>query len=197
MKTNLPGKYEVVASAQIDKSQADVWSVLEDFANVYTWAPSVAESYTIGNAERGNGAGRHCKVEGFGHIDEYVTEWEEGTGFIYEITPLGPLDKSWSSWKIQALGDTRSRIEVKFSYNLRFGAFGKIMHKLVMRKKLEQSLPQVLESSEKPRRKRCTDSPFKRKPCHRVGFSLSSDIAHANCRLFAGRQLACTVSIRE
>jgi hypothetical protein len=36
-----------------------------------------------------------------------------------------------------------------FSYSIRFGLFGKIIHKLMMRAKLEKSLPETLQSVKK------------------------------------------------
>jgi len=44
---------------------------------------------------------------------------------------------------------TNTRLEVVFSYNIRFGLLGKIVHKLIMRGKLEKSLPETLLSVKK------------------------------------------------
>ena len=104
------------------------------------------ESHAIGNKQMGVGAGRHCKLDGFGEIDEYLTVWQEGSGFVYDVTPLGPIDKAYSSWWLSANNDHSTRLEVVFSYDLRFGLLGKIMHKLIMRSKLEQSLPEILKA---------------------------------------------------
>lgn len=145
----LTGKYELVARIDINASQNKSWEVLEDFNNVYTWAPGVVESHGLGLIEKQIGAGRHCKLDGFGEIDEYVTHWQEGIGFVYDVSPLGPLYKAFSSWWLTSIDETNTRLEVVFSYNIRFGLFGKIMHKLIMRGKLEKSLPDTLQSVKK------------------------------------------------
>jgi len=142
----LSGRYNVGTKIVIDASRDKVWQVLEDFGNVYTWAPGVSVSHQIGDKEIGVGAGRHCQLDGFGAIDEYITQWHEGRGFVYNVTPLGPLDKSHSSWWLTAKGENKTELEVVFSYNIRFGLFGKIMHALVMRKKLLASLPETLSA---------------------------------------------------
>lgn len=69
----LPGKFNVSAVIDLNASQSNVWEVLQDFPNVYLWAPSVTESHAIGNTASGVGSGRHCKLDGFGEIDEYIT----------------------------------------------------------------------------------------------------------------------------
>lgn len=142
----LSGNYHLSSTIKIDAPQAKVWSVLKDFANVYTWVPSVKESYAIGKGSECVGAGRHCKLEGFGEIDEYITQWANGHGFVYDVTPLGPLDKFYSCWWLTPNNETKTQLTVTLAYNLRFGLFGKIMHKLIMRSKLEQSLPLALEA---------------------------------------------------
>ena len=145
----LAGKYRLVARIDNDASQKKSWEVLEDFNNVYTWAPGVTESHGIGKGDKQIGAGRHCKLDGFGEIDEYITHWQEGTGFVYDVSPLGPLHNALSSWWLTPIDETSTRLEVVFSYNIRFGLFGRIMHKLIMRGKLEKSLPETLQSVKK------------------------------------------------
>jgi hypothetical protein len=57
---------------------------------------------------------------------------------------LGPLDKSNSTWRVTNVGDSKTKLHVILSYDLRFGLFCKILLKLVMRRKLVQSLPDTL-----------------------------------------------------
>ncbi|EPJ49256.1 MAG: hypothetical protein OFPI_25610 [Osedax symbiont Rs2] len=140
----LTGKYEVAATVIINARQQQVWELLEDFYDVYTWVPTVKKSHSLNDKKLGIGAGRYCELDGFGSIEEYITGWYPGIGFVYQITPLGPLDRSHSSWWLTEMADGRTELTVTLSYNIRFGLFGKMMHKLVMRKKLEESLPDTL-----------------------------------------------------
>ncbi len=143
----LPGKYEVRTAVIINTPAATVWDVLKDFSNVSNWAPTVTESYYLNTKTSGVGTGRHCHIEGFGDIQEYVTDWQEGTGFTYSVTALGPLAASNSSWWLTRIDNQTTKLEVVFSYDLRFGLFGKILHKLMMRKKLEKSLPETVAAT--------------------------------------------------
>ncbi|MEE1673394.1 SRPBCC family protein [Agarivorans aestuarii] len=137
----LKGKYKVETSVDINAPVEQVWAVIGDFTNV-AWAPSVTASHPIGRADLGVGAGRHCALQGFGEIDEYITQWSEGQGFVYNVSPLGPLNNGHSSWWIEKVGEN-SRVNIVLSYDLRFGLFGRLLHALVMRKKLKGSLPQT------------------------------------------------------
>jgi hypothetical protein len=133
-------KYAVSTSVIIDATRLEVWNVLQDFANVADWAPTVSHSNVIGKAEKGVGHGRHCKIDGFGGIDEFITLWEENRGFEYDVSALGPLAESKSSWVITETGNGKARLSISLNYNTRFGLLGTIMHAMIMRKKLEMSI---------------------------------------------------------
>jgi len=142
----LKGTYSVTSRIEFNATQEEVWAVLAEFSTVSAWAPQVKESHAIGKGENCVGAGRHCVLDGFGAIDEIITRWEEGTGFVYSVTPLGPLHQAHSSWWLTSKANNKCQLEVVFSYDIRFGLFGKMMHKMIMRKKLENSLPVTLDA---------------------------------------------------
>ena len=139
-------KYSAATKIVMNASQKQAWQVLQDFSSVHTWAPAVSDSYQIGKEQKGVGHGRHCDIDGFGGIDEIITQWNEGKGFEYSVTPLGPLAASSSQWKLVKMGETHTRLEVTLSYNLRFGIFGKLLHALVMKSKLQTSLKETGEA---------------------------------------------------
>ena len=84
--TDLPRQHLCTQELDIDAPASAVWEVLADFNNAYLWAPSVSHSYGLTDAERCVGAARRCTVEGFGTIDEHITEWTEGRGFTFTVT---------------------------------------------------------------------------------------------------------------
>ena len=139
-------QHQLVATITINDTTENVWSVLKDFDHVYTWAPSVEASYGLNEQQHEVGAGRYCKLKGFGEIKEYILAWDEGRGFVYDVTPLGPLHNAISRWKIIPVNERLCQLEVSFKYDIRFGLLGRLMHALVMRKKLETSLPDTLSA---------------------------------------------------
>lgn len=142
---NTKRNFSINKTVHIKTTKPKAWEVLKDFNNVYTWAPGVEESFGLTIKQAQVGAGRHCKLDGFGEIDEYVVEWNEGTGFVYDVTPLGPLTNALSRWELLDNGATTT-LKVELNYDIRFGLLGKLMHKLIMRKKLEESLPDTLNA---------------------------------------------------
>jgi len=143
------GQYAVNTSIVINATRRDIWSVLKDFDNVFKWAPGVTKSHAVGKTPLGVGHVRHCDIDGFGSIDETITYWEEDTGFEYTVTPLGPLHQSSSRWTLKDAGQRTARLDITLTYSVRFGVFGKLLHALVMRKKLEASLQSTVSAVKK------------------------------------------------
>jgi len=143
---DLKTSYLIEKSITINAPLSKVWQVLSDFNDVYTWAPTVTHSNGLDEKNNQVGAGRHCKIEGFGAIDEIITQWQENKGFTYSISDLGPLTKGLSRWTLIELAENKTTIKVEFGYELRFSFVGNLLHKLVMRGKLEAGLPDTLKA---------------------------------------------------
>jgi len=150
MKNNNFGKsYLIEENITINAPLTKVWQILSDFNDVYTWAPTVTHSSGLDERTNQIGAGRHCKIEGFGAIDEVITQWQENKGFTYTISDLGPLTGGLSRWTLTQESQNKTSIKVEFAYNLRFSFIGKLLHKLVMRRKLAAGLPDTLKALKK------------------------------------------------
>ncbi len=143
-KATLPTNYSFTKQITINAPLDKVWTVLSDFNNVYTWAPTVTNSYALNTKEQQVGASRHCDIEGFGAIQEVVTQWKEKSGYSYTVSDLGPLTAAQSNWKIEKSGDHKTVLTIVLAYNLKFSIFGKLLHSLMMKNKLSQSLDLTL-----------------------------------------------------
>ena len=132
--------YSIKANLMINAPAKEVWAVLADFNNVYTWAPTVTHSAALNGKNNEVGAGRSCSITGFGDIEEIITQWQEGENFTFTISDLGPLTLANSRWQIDTTSDNMTKLTVDFNYQLKFGLFGKLLHSLMMRNKLEKGL---------------------------------------------------------
>lgn len=142
--SGINGSYIISTTGRLSAPAGEIWDVLADFSAVDTWAPQVTQSYQLGDKHTGVGAQRHCDIAGFGSIDEIITEWIDGKSLTYEVTPLGPLGVSYNRWSVMPLSDSESLVVVELSYDVRFGLFGKLLHALMMRGKLEEAFPKGL-----------------------------------------------------
>lgn len=140
-KSNFEKPLSVSVTTVMNADRAEAWAKLSEFDDVYKWAPGVSKSHALKGKEAvGVGHGRHCEVEGFGGIDEYITAWQEHQGLEYSISPVGPLHKARSRWTLSDSGNGKTRLDIVLSYQVRFGLIGKLMHKFIIKGKLQGSL---------------------------------------------------------
>ncbi len=97
--------YKVESHIIIDAPAEEVWRVLADFGEVHQWAPSVTNSYSTSERNGGLDASRHCEIQGFGSVEENITEWNEGSDFTYFATGVGPISEGHSTWSVEAVGN--------------------------------------------------------------------------------------------
>lgn len=128
----------------IDAPAERVWEVLADFGGVQKWAPGVTKSYSTSKSNGGADAARHCDIPGFGGIEEFVTEWNEGVGFTYRVEPFGMIDESSSTWRITPQGD-KTLVYTELILNMRFGVLGSLMERLFVKRKVEKGTRKGLE----------------------------------------------------
>lgn len=141
---SMPGRYRHQATVVINASAADTWAVMADFSAADNWAPQVTNSYALGDSDKGIGAGRHCDIQGFGGVQEYITEWTEGESYVYEVTPLGPLGRSFSHWSVEPISANQCRATTAVALDVRFGILGRIMYHLVLKSKLNGGVKAAL-----------------------------------------------------
>ena len=135
---------EITDSIKITASRNSVWAVLSDFHHVDRWAARVIRVDRLEGPDHGLGASRRCDVKGAGVIEEIISRWEEGEMLGYDVSPLGPLGSALSIWRIQKIDPSHCEVTLQLGYNLRFGWFGRLLHHVIVRRRIEQRLPAIL-----------------------------------------------------
>jgi hypothetical protein len=120
-----------------------VWALLSDLEAVRHYNPTVRAASVKGSRRTGIGAERVCDLEPKGRVVERVTHWEEGRAVGLEVAE--------SDWPIRFMrwvtrvepADKGSLITQKLEYAVKFGPAGWLLDRLVMRRKLSDTLDVV------------------------------------------------------
>ncbi len=129
----------------IDAPKDQVWATLADIGSIYKWNPGVTKSYSTSDATQGEGATRHCDLEGgSNYLDERAFDWKEGEGFKIDIYDTNmPLKRNVVHFTVEADGDG-TLVSVSPDYELKFGPIGVLMDKLFAGRQFRNGMAEML-----------------------------------------------------
>lgn len=132
-------RHDIHIEAPLDK----VWAVLADLEAVQHYNSGVKHAKYISTVRHGVGASRQCDFKSKGWVKERVIAWEPlqaVTMEFYEST----LPIEFMRWRtVLAPEDTGTRVSQDLEYKIKFGLFGALLDKLVMRRKMDQALSEL------------------------------------------------------
>jgi ligand-binding SRPBCC domain-containing protein len=111
---------QVKEAIEIGAPLDTVWSILENFGDVAAWAPYMRHSALIGEQKTGVGTRRKLRHDWGFHIEEAVTNWDTGRGFVFAVVKAPyPMKDVRETWMIEhANGHTTVTSTVEYSMGL-------------------------------------------------------------------------------
>ena len=127
----------VSAEARITVPVAQAWAFLRDLPRANQYGPGVTECTITTERREGVGASRRVVSKAAGPMDETVTEWNEGNGFVIRLhrgegDPAIFRDASFR-YAIEADGDG-TRATLTLSYAPKGGPLGGLIDWLFLRR---------------------------------------------------------------
>jgi hypothetical protein len=135
----------VAVLVQIPREQA--WEKLRDFSVAHYYVPGLVRTEIVSPLREGIGAHRRVYDEDGDFLEETVIEWQGGQGFVIKLhdgdEPMTPFDRAEFAYRIEAQGSEQTLIELSLTYQMPWGAIGKILADWFIRPVMEDKLVQV------------------------------------------------------
>lgn len=141
----LNGPYNNFASLDIKLERAEVWQVIKDFDNIYSWCPiyqKIEDNHALTDQE----SSRHYSIDGFNPMKDKITDLHPGYGYVYKIENVSVIEHVQASWWLTSLNHKLTRLNLVLSYQIKPGVLNKLKHNLFLKNKLESLLPNTLEA---------------------------------------------------
>ncbi len=128
---------------RIDTAPATVWKALADLEAVQYYNPGVTRARYLSASREGVGASRECELKPKGRVKERVIAWEPERAISLEL-----YEHEWPvttlRWRTALQPDgTGTLVTQETEYKMKFGLFGALLNRLVMRRKLHDAIAEV------------------------------------------------------
>ncbi len=131
-------------SIEIAASPNSVWGTLVDIGSIAEWNPGVVASRCTSGGEVDLGSKRICELGGRNYLDEEVVEFVHQRRIAFRINDTNlPFAHAVIRFTITPAGD-HSYVEVSPEYRLKYGALGKLMDALMVRRMYRAGMVDML-----------------------------------------------------
>jgi len=106
----------------VELPPAAAWQRMSDLSKAHFYVPGVTDTRIDTPATRGVGASRTVFLKGREAMEETVTEWREGSGFLLRLhrggRPIAPFGRAEFSYSMMALDSGRTRVRLELRYRM-------------------------------------------------------------------------------
>ena len=129
----------------VNTAKTTAWKILADFANL-NWTQTVKDVHYISEKQSGVGTVRHCNLNDGGYLVERITQWDEGSGYVYIIDDArDPVSTdSYATWRISG-DEHRCKVTFEVNYRLKYGILGIVMNVLMAKSKFSKQIATFME----------------------------------------------------
>jgi uncharacterized protein YndB with AHSA1/START domain len=128
-------------SIRVDAPPEKVWSVLASLDLLDRYDPGVTRSEIITPSREGPGSARRCELRPGGWLKEKVADWNPNKSLSFELFECSlPVRRLKHSYTLTPDGAAGTTVRQRMEYELRFGALGKLMDALMVRRKWDAGI---------------------------------------------------------
>jgi ribosome-associated toxin RatA of RatAB toxin-antitoxin module len=111
-----------------------VWQVLNNYGAIEKFAPTIKSSSIVNGLETGLGAKRKCTFADGSSLIEEITQYQEGQGYIMEISEhTMPLKSMQAEMRVNAIDDENCEIFMSADFVVKGGPLGWLLGQFMLR----------------------------------------------------------------
>ncbi|WP_373081746.1 SRPBCC family protein [Zhongshania sp.] len=132
-------KHEATARVVIDLPREEAWDLLKDLSLAHNYVPAVTRTEITTDKTTGLGASRRVYQRSGKGMDETVTEWNEGHGFVIRLHKgekgaPPPFRQAVFRYRLEDAGHSRTALTASLVFDMRWGPLGRILYERLLHK---------------------------------------------------------------
>ncbi|WP_372863086.1 SRPBCC family protein [Spongiibacter sp.] len=129
--------HEASARVVIDMPRELAWELLKDLSLAHHYVPGVLRCELHEGPRQGLGASRRVYQKMGRWMDETVTEWNEGSGFVIRLHrgdkgPSAPFKQAQFRYRLEDAGHGQTALTTSLVFDMRWGALGRSLYRRLM-----------------------------------------------------------------
>ncbi|MDX1698420.1 MAG: SRPBCC family protein [Thiohalobacterales bacterium] len=124
---------EVSSTVTIDIPRQQAWQKLRDISLPHNYVPGIVKTEIVSDQREGVGASRYVYRNEKSYIQETVTEWNDGEGFLIRLhrgdKPAPPFRNAWFRYHLADAGDNVTAFTASMGFELPWGGVGAWLEK--------------------------------------------------------------------
>lgn len=135
----------VTATRLVPASPEKLWALLSDVTTVARWNPGVASADLLSDRPTGLHAARRCHFYDGSSVREEVVDLTEGRSVRLALSEFSlPMKRLEAEFSVAPSAAGASEVSFTLHYEVKFGAFGRLLGATVMRGELKKMTARVL-----------------------------------------------------
>ena len=130
---------EVSTDIVINLPRSEAWEKLRDISLPHNYVPGIVRTEIVSTQRQGVGASRYVYRNAKSYLQETVTEWDEGRGFLIHLhrggKPAPPFRTASFRYLLGDEGRDKTLFTATLSYEMPWGALG-----VWLEKKMEKTV---------------------------------------------------------
>ena len=136
------------AEVIVNLPRAEVWQRLRDLSIAHKYVPGLRDCRLKTEQKEGVGASRRVYTTSGMEMDETVSEWNEGTGFIIRLHngdgPPPPIfTQARFHYRIEDAPNGQTLFRPAMTYTIKFGILGRLLDKLLLNMIIRSNMKKV------------------------------------------------------
>jgi len=127
-----------------------IWEVIANYGDIHLYHPKVKSAPILTDNDKGVGAKRRCEFYDKSSVVEEVTDWNEGSSIsvvLSEMTSM-PLKRADATIQVEPLDSKTSLLSIDMNFAVKWGPFGWIMGKMMIKPMMKKMFTNVLKGLE-------------------------------------------------
>lgn len=137
---------EVAAQVTVDRPIAACWERLQDLSLAHNYVPGLTRTEIVSGSRSGVGAHRRV-YSGGKYLEETVTKWREGRGFVIRLhrggQPMAPFRSAEFEYDLASGGPEQTLVRLSMRIAMPWGGVGALLARLLILPVVRRQLGQV------------------------------------------------------